>query len=265
MMETDFNNFHSNVIMKHPKQLIEKAQQMAKEGKSIPEISNELGVFYNTVRVWVRGYCRTNKHPKETIDKAIDLAKQGYSKIEIAKTLKVPPGTVYKWDLPQPLEYREELKQKAREMVLGGISKIQVAFKLRVSSKSVYNWTADIPRYKIPYPKKLRHKVRYLVRKGMSKVEVAEAMGIGYTAVIRWTTDIHNNNSKISGRYFLILRELLQNGYIIAKRKEIPIYKTIMKWVPIKAVIFGNKIIYYRGDLPKDFNSKILSIVRGKI
>lgn len=246
MMETDFNNFHSNVIMKHPKQLIEKAQQMAKEGKSIPEISNELGVFYNTVRVWVRGYCRTNKHPKETIDKAIDLAKQGYSKIEIAKTLKVPPGTVYKWDLPQPLEYREELKQKAREMVLGGISKIQVAFKLGVSSKSIYNWTADIPRYKIPYPKKLRHKIRYLVRRGMSKVEVAEAMGIGYTTVIRWTTDIHNNNSKISGKYFLILSELIKKGYITAERKDISIYKTLMKWIPaIKVIQIKNKFIYY--------------------
>ena len=36
--------------------------------------------------------------------------------IDIAKTLNVPAGTVYKWNLPQPTEYREELKQKAREM-----------------------------------------------------------------------------------------------------------------------------------------------------
>ena len=231
--------------MKHPKETIEKARQMAKEGKSIPEISEELRVLYNTIRVWVRGYCKTNKHPQETIDKAIYLAKRGYSKIDIAKTLNVPAGTVYKWNLPQPTEYREELKQKAREMVLSGISKIYTAYKLGVSSKSVCNWTADIPRNKIAYPQKLRYKIRYLVRKGMSKTEVAEVLGVGYTTVTRWTTDLHNNDSKVSGRYFQILCKIARDGYIIAKRKEIPIYKTLMKCAPIKCVVIGNKAVYY--------------------
>ena len=219
---------------------------MAREGKSIQEISNELCVLYNTVRVWVRGYCRTNKHAQETIDKAVHLAKEGYSKIEISRALKVPAGTIYKWNLPQPTEYKEELKQKAREMVLSGTSKIQTAYKLGVSPKSVCNWTADIPRNKIAYPQKLKHKIRYLVRKGMSKVEVAEALGVGYTTVVRWTTDIHKNNSKISGKYFLILQELISKGYITAERKDIYIYKTLMKWIPnIKVVQMKNKFIYY--------------------
>lgn len=245
--------------MKHPKQVIEKAQQMAREGKSIQEISNELCVLYNTVRVWVRGYCRTNKHAQETIDKAVHLAKEGYSKIEISRALKVPAGTIYKWNLPQPTEYKEELKQKAREMVLSGTSKIQTAYKLGVSSKSVCNWTADIPRNKIAYPQKLKHKIRYLIRKGMSKVEVAGALGVGYTTVVRWTTDIHNNNSKIGGRYFLILQELISKGYIIAERKDIYIYKTLMKWIPkIKSIVVGKKAIYYININKKDLG-KIIS------
>ena len=240
--------------MKYPKETIEKAKQMAKDGKSIPEISEELGVLYNTIRVWVRGYCKTNKHLQETIDKAVSLARQGYSKIDIAKTLDVPAGTIYKWNLPQPTEYREELKQKAREMVLKGISKIYTAYKLGVSSKSVYNWTVDIPRYKIPYPKKLKNKIRYLVRNGMSKGEVAEAMGVGYTTVTRWTTDLHNNDSKISGRYFLILKELIEKGYIITEIKDIAVYKTIMKWIPnIKVIKIKNKFIYYLYGDKKQF------------
>jgi transposase len=256
LIEMAFNKILFIMDMKYPKETIEKAKQMAKDGKSIPEISEELGVLYNTIRVWVRGYCKTNKHPQETIDKAVSLAKQGYSKIDIAKTLNVPAGTVYKWNLPQPTEYREELKQKAREMVLKGISKIYTAYKLGVSSKSVYNWTVDIPRYKIPYPKKLKNKIRYLVRKGMSKVEVAEAMGVGYTTVTRWTTDLHNNDSKISGRYFLILCKLIQNGYIIADKRDLHIYKTLIKWIPnIKSDKMKGNIIYYlSGYTIKDKN-----------
>ena len=203
---------------------------MAREGKSIPQISEELGVLYNTIRVWVRGQCKTNRRSQETVDNAIDLAKQGHSKVEIARILNVPVNTLYKWNLPQPTQYLEELKQKARKMVLGGTSKILTAYKLGVSSKSVCNWTADIPRNKIPYPKSLKRKVRYLVKKGMTKSEVAERLGLGYTTAVRWTTDVKRDEGAVSGRYFLILK-LIKDGYVITSRKEIPLYKTLMKWV----------------------------------
>ncbi len=153
-----------------------------------------------------------------------------------------------KWKVPVSNEYRrprEVLKAKVRELVLNGVSKVQASFRTGVSLRTVSNWTADIPRNRVAYPQKLRHKMRYLVKKGMSKIEVAEALEIGYTTTIRWTTDIHKNDSKVSGRYFLILKELIEKGYIIAKRREIPIYKLLMKIVPIKSIVIGNKAIYY--------------------
>jgi hypothetical protein len=228
----------------YPLEIRNKAIDMARSGKSIPQISEELGVLYNTIRVWVRGQCKTNRRSQETVDKAIGLAKQGYSKIEIARTLNVPVNTLYKWNLPQPTQYLEGLKQKAREMVLGGTSKILTAYKLGVSSKSVCNWTADIPRNKIPYPKSLKRKVRYLVKKGMTKSEVAEKLGLGYTTAVRWTTDIKREEGAVSGRYFLILCRLIKDGYVIASRKEIPLYKTLMKWVPLKSFISGQNVLY---------------------
>ncbi len=246
MIETGFNKVFPIVSMHmYPLEIRNKAVQMARDGKSIPQISEELGVLYNTIRVWVRGQCKTNRRSQETVDNAIELAKWGHSKVEIARILSVPVNTLYKWNLPQPTQYLDELKQKAREMVLSGVSKIQTAYKLGVSSKSICNWTADIPRNKIAYPQKLKHKIRYLVRKGMSKVEVSEAFGVGCTTVTRWTTDLHNNDSKISGRYFLILKELIEKGHIAAKRKEVPIYKALMKCAPIKSIIIGKTAIYY--------------------
>ena len=70
---------------------------------------------------------------------------------------------------------------------------------------------------------------------------------------------IHNNNSKIGGRYFLILQELISKGYIIAERKDIYIYKTLMKWIPkIKSIVVGKKAIYYININKKDLG-KIIS------
>lgn len=215
--------------MEHTQETIEKAIELAKSGKSAPYISDSLGVPYNTVKAWVKGYYPIVRHPDELKEKARKLISQGNNKLRVAALLGVPYSTLVKWKVPVSNEYRkpqEGLKEKVREMVLSGASKVQASFRTGVSLRTVSNWTADIPRNRIAYPQKLRHKIRYLVKKGMPKTEIAKTFGVGYTTVTRWTTDLHGNDSKISGRYFLILRELIENGYIIAKRREVPIYHT---------------------------------------
>ena len=236
-----FNKVFSNVGMEHTQETIEKAIQLAKEGRSTPYISDSLGIPYNTIKAWVRGYYPVVRHSEEIKEKARKLISQGNSKLQVASTLGVPYSTLIKWKVPISNEhrrYREELKEKVREMVLNGTSKVKTSYNLGVSLRTVSNWTADIPRNRIAYPQKLRHKIRYLVRKGMSKVEVAKILGVGYTTVTRWTTDLHNNDSKVSGRYFLILRELIEKGHIIANEKYgirnmieiVPLSKEENKW-----------------------------------
>ena len=271
MIETSFNKVLSNVGMKHSKEVIERARQMASEGNTIHVISLTLGVSENTIGKWVRGYCKISRWPQSTREEAIKLINLGYSKSKVSEAIGVPLATIIKWRIPnknERLRYSPETREKARELVRSGVSKLQTAVKLGVDPKTIYNWTLDLHKDSIIYPQKLKHKIRYLVRKGMSKVEVAEALGVGYTTVIRWTTDLHNNNSKVSARYFLILRELLLNGYIITERKDIHIYKTLMKWIPnIKSIVVGYHAIYYMeknkkeafNGLSKKFNLEVHS------
>ncbi len=248
----------------YPLETRDKARKMAEEGKSIPQISEELDVLYNTVRVWVRGHCKLNRRSQETVDKALELIRQGHTKMETARILGVPVNTLYKWNLPPARKYTEETKQKAREMVLRGVSKVLTAFRLGVSPRAVCNWTADIPRNMIPYPLSLKKKARNLVRRGMTKTEVAEKLGLGYSTAIRWTTDIKQDKSAVSGRYFLILCRLVKDGYVIADRKEVAVYKTIMKWAPLKSIIIGRTAVYYVDNNKKgDAEAALKKLIQG--
>ena len=77
MIETSFNKVLSNVGMKHSKEVIERARQMASEGNTIYVISLTLGVSENTIGKWVRGYCKISRWPQSTREEAIKLINLG--------------------------------------------------------------------------------------------------------------------------------------------------------------------------------------------
>jgi transposase len=82
--------------MEHAQETIEKAIRMAKAGKSTPYISDSLGIPYNTVKAWVRGYYPIVRHPDEIKEKARKLISQGNNKLEVAAMLSVPYSTLVK-------------------------------------------------------------------------------------------------------------------------------------------------------------------------
>jgi hypothetical protein len=59
--------------MEHKQKDIETAIQMARDGKSTPYISDSLGIPYNTIKAWVRGYYPIIRHPDELKEKARKL------------------------------------------------------------------------------------------------------------------------------------------------------------------------------------------------
>ena len=139
MIETGFNKVFSNVSMKHSKEVIERARQMASEGNTIHVISLTLGVSENTIGKWVRGYCKISRWPQSTREEAIKLINLGYSKSKVSEAIGVPLATIIKWRIPnknERLRYSPETREKARELVRSGVSKLQTAVKLGVDPKN---------------------------------------------------------------------------------------------------------------------------------
>ena len=110
----------------------ETAREMAKQGITIMQIAEKLGVNRGTVAWWARGYCKRPGYPKEVREKAESLAEQGLSRSQISRQLNVPISTVSKWAVGinsrkqyHPLEVRKE----AERMIKSGLH-----IKLK------YNW-----------------------------------------------------------------------------------------------------------------------------
>ena len=133
MIETGFNKVFSNVSMKHSKEVIERARQMASEGNTIHVISLTLGVSENTIGKWVRGYCKISRWPQSTREEAIKLINLGYSKSKVSEAIGVPLATIIKWRIPNK---KREIKIQSRNQRKGKRTGALWGFKTANGSKT---------------------------------------------------------------------------------------------------------------------------------
>ena len=222
------------------------ARKMVSEGKMIRAVARELGFPYFTVCKWVRGYCVRRGFPLETRAEAKRLIESGLTKGEVAYRLKVPLGTIQAWGIPSPNPpkvYTEETRQRAEQLVLSGMSLSETARQLGASLKTVRGWVGSVKV--TTHPKSLLLKARQLAGRGLDKAYLSRRYGLSSQTVSRWTNDIVNKKSRVLGRYFMVLTELVNNGYYITSRKDASPVRFLCRYVKLKSLLVGKFAVCY--------------------
>ena len=142
------------------------------------------------------------------------------------------------------------IKEKVIKLYKSGLSRLEISIKLGINVKRINKWLgksrAGRP-YKA-YPPDLKNKVRRLVKLGMQKTEIPNILGIGYPTVVRLTHDLKGDKSRVSGRYFKLLCKLINDGFILMRRKDLKIYKILKKHAYIRSAVFGkDALLFIRG------------------
>ncbi|MCL5009491.1 MAG: helix-turn-helix domain-containing protein [Candidatus Parvarchaeota archaeon] len=191
----------------------------------------------------------TGKHYTEQEKaKVRALIENGLSKRKASQILGIPHSTIWRWGYPSTFKnktYPKETKEEAIKLYKSGLSRIQISIKLGVGMRALNHWlgkSRDGREFKV-YPTELRQKARQLARSGVPKFEIANILHVCHATVIRWTSDIKENGDRVSGRYFRLFSELINNGFVMLNRKELQLYRILRKYARIKAVAFGKKLI----------------------
>jgi hypothetical protein len=185
--------------------------------------------------------------PEEIRQKARELAVKGLSRSQISVQMGVPAATLSKWVVyldRQPITYPEEVRKKAIDLSEKGMSRIYISKKLGINIKTISGWV-NPSLWFAPYPLELKRKARMMVKRGIEKGEVAERLKVHYGSVSRWTRDLTNRHSHVNGRYFLVLAELVREGFFISNRNDYLVLKFLKKYVPIKSKLVGRLVICY--------------------
>ncbi|MCL4400440.1 hypothetical protein M1316_00470 [Candidatus Parvarchaeota archaeon] len=235
------------------------AKKMVSEGKTIRQVANELGFPYFTVCKWVRGYCVKRGYSQEIKAEAKKLVEAGLTKGEVAYKLKVSLGTIQAWGIPSPNPpkvYTEETRRRAEELVLSGLSLSETAKQIGASLKTVRGWVGSV---KITtHPRSLLIKARQLAGRGLDKAYLSRRYGLSSQTVARWTNDVVNKKSRVLGRYFMVLTELVNKGYFITNRKDASPAKFLCRYVNLKSILVGRfAICYFKGSEKSAFNALI--------
>ncbi len=235
------------------------ARKMTSEGKMIRAVANELGIPYFTVCKWVRGYCVKRNYTQEIKSEAKGLVESGLTKGEVAYRLKVPLSTIQSWGIPSPnppKKYNKETRQIAEELVLSGLSLSETAKQLGASIKTIRGWVGNVKA--TAHPRSLLLKARRLAGRGLDKAYLSRRYGLSSQTVSRWTNDIVNKKSRVLGRYFMVLTELVNKGYFIADRKDASPIGFLCRYVKLKSILVGKfAVCYLDGKKNRAINSLI--------
>ncbi len=235
------------------------ARKMVSEGKTIMQVSKEFGAPYFTVAKWVRRYCVKRGYSQEIKDEARKLIESGITKGEVAYRLKVSLGTIEQWGIPSPnppKRYTEDIKDKAEQMVLSGMSMSETAKELGISIKTIRGWVGTVKI--MSHPRSLVIKARQLAGRGLDKAYLSRRYGLSSQTVSRWTNDIVNKKSRVLGRYFMVLTELVNKGYSITSRKDASPIQFLRRYINLKSILIGRfAICYLKGSEKTAFDELI--------
>ncbi len=97
-------------------------------------------------------------------------------------------------------------------MIWSGLSKPAAARALNVPIGALSKW--DIPSLSplVKYPARVKKAVVAMTWQGIMYVGIARQFGVPERTVGRWTSGIRSGRRRYSGRYFLVLTELLNNS-----------------------------------------------------
>ena len=160
------------------------------------------------------------------------MVQYGLSKRKAAEILNIAPSTIWRWNIPatfKNVEYSEKTKREAINLYKLGVSRLKISIRLGVGMRALNHWlgkSRDCREFKT-YPLALRQKARRLARSGVLKTEIPNILKVSYPAVVRWTSDIKQDKSRISGRYFRVLCELINNGVIITTSRKLKLFRIL--------------------------------------
>ncbi len=160
------------------------------------------------------------------------MIQYGLSKNKAAQILHIAPATIWRWDIPatfKNVEYSEKTKREAINLYKLGVSRLKISIRLGVGMRALNHWlgkSRDDREFKM-YPLELKQQARRLARSGVLKTEIPNILKVSYPAVVRWTSDIKQDKSRISGRYFRVLCELINNGAIITTSRKLKLFRIL--------------------------------------
>ena len=196
----------------------------------------------------------TGKHYTEQEKAKVQaMVQYGLSKRKAAEILHIAPSTIWRWNIPATFKnkvYSRETKEEAIRLYKLGLSRLKISIRLGVGMRALNHWlgkSRDGREFKM-YPIELRQKARRLASLGVLKTEIPNILKVSYPAVVRWTSGIKQDKSKVSSRYFQLLCKLINDGFILMRRKDLKIYSVLKRDVDIKTIAFGeNAIIFIHG------------------
>jgi len=200
--------------------LIETIRDEVRKGKYKIEVAIELGLDYSTVKKYTKDIRTLLGIPVELEQRIRDEVEKGKSKRQVARELHVSRDTVQKYtrNMPrEPFMWRKRSKEQIEQIqhtFRKCKSKTETAKRLGLTYWAVRWHTRDITiHHRISA--EVREKMREEIKKGKTKTQVAEEMNLSVDTVSRWTKDIYSIPKKadISAKAFLLLQELMENGY----------------------------------------------------
>ena len=200
--------------------------------------------------------------------KVMAMVQYGLSKRKAAEILNIAPSTIWRWNLPpstfKNVEYPKRTRQEAISLYKSGMSRLKISIRLGVGMRALNRWlgkSKDGREFKM-YPISLRQKARQLARSGVLKTEIPNILKVSYPAVVRWTSDIKQDKSRISGRYFRVLCELINNGAIITTSKKLKLFRILKNYAKIKIVVIGKKAVVFLNGQESSAEMRLLNSVK---
>ncbi len=201
---------------------------------TILQISIKLGLKRGTIASWVRGYCRRPGYLNEIREEAKKLAEQGLSRSQISRRLNVPVFTVSKWVIginSNKQGHSSEVRKEAERMIKSGLSKSTVAKMLNVPLGTLSKWNIPSPNPPIKYPKKTKEAAVNMFRQGIMLSDISMLLSVPESTIQRWTLGIGSRRRNYSGKYFLTLVELINNGYYEPKGNDDSLFSALRNYV----------------------------------
>ena len=137
-------------------------------------------------------------------------------------------------------------------MIKSGLSKSTAAKMLNVPIGTLSKWNIPSPNPPVRYPMKVKKASVLMARQGMMVVDIARQLGVPEGTVSRWTVGINSRRKMYSGRYFLALADILNNGYYEPKRNDGSLFNALRHYVPgLEKVREGKSIVWKIGEYVK--------------
>ena len=237
--------------------IVKTIRERVKSGRTKIEVANELDISYYIVKKYTKDIPTILRISMELEQQIRNEVKKGNSIRQIAQELNVSRDSIIKYsrDIPKKLVIERkrspELIRQIRANVRKYNNKTETARKMDLSSKTVRYYTEDIITIR-GISKETKDKIQIKVKQGKTKTQVAREMNLPISIISNNTQDIYKIPKKpdINYRAFLLLEELINNGYAFSSLKwGLKDYQVLKKKFPLihRFKMYG-RVIFYLED-----------------